>query len=244
MNVRELKGRIRSLLAWVLVFSMVAGVTLFSAPELVVHSANTGVVLEVAYIFTDGSEAATPVKIYQQDTETGEDATVTVEFPSKVTAEGELLAWMMYLPNTDMPEFVAPGESLDIPWSTVISGDGENSEEEGDQGAISIITTYTLEAMVLCTEIEVDAAMYDNSGTYFPENEDELVATISRLEDGTGFTVIAPGVEPVVPGFKFVEWELMEFEKGLCSIITEQQPIIHLHKKYLKTRMHLLLNGR
>ena len=218
MSVRELKERTRSLLAWVLVFSLVAGVTLFSAPELVVHSANTGVVLEVAYIFVDGSEAATPVKIYQQDTETGEDATVTVEFPSKVTAGGELLAWRVDLPNTDMPEFVAPGEKLKIPWSTVISGDGVNSEEEGDQGAISMITTYTLEAWALCTEIEVNAAMYDNSGAYFPENEDELVAAISHLEDGTGFTVIAPEVEPVVPGFKFVEWEMNGYTAGCGEV--------------------------
>ena len=213
MNVRELKGRIRSLLAWVLVFSAIAGTVFVEVPQSVAAATEeTGVMLTVNYDTGYFSS------------ETGETIYITKEYPQLVDEKGNLsveittlkeselrnlegeksegdtlLAWDLWINNGNM--YLAPGTEVNFAWSDVEAIFGNS----GDIYMQSVWVT-----------LNVNAVAEDN---YYPENEDELVATISHLSDGTGITVIAPKEEPVMTGFKFVEWQMFGYTEDWVEYI-------------------------
>ena len=193
MGLRELKNRGRSLLAWVLVFSLITGVLVFGVPEVKARAA-TGDTLEVQYV--ENGEVVGDSTIYPDD---GTSTEVTVDFPETIpgsNSDNVLFAWALTTGNTT--EYIMPGTSRTIAWSDIPSL--YPSGGVTDAGT-NYIMTLTAVAAPFSFEIEVWAGDFQ----FTPENYSD---TYSIVREETGFSIQPPAEQPQIEGFKFSNWYL------------------------------------
>ena len=186
MSVKELKARGRSLLARVLVFSMML-CTLFYReiqPKTAAAATETGESLEVFYQNDSGAKVATTQsykRYYIDEAANAKDETVIVTTHSSANlGDGELLvAW-----NVNGSK-VTPGKSIELNWSEQVATASTSS-----LNVIAEVISYTIE----------------DSYNYFPVTVPGK-PSVSYSDDTDTYTVSMPGT-PTVTGGSFVRWKV------------------------------------
>ena len=190
MGVKELKERIRSLLAWILVFSLVVGVTLFGVPEVVVAEETTktptGVVLNVPY-YTGGEtyeKTQTYPQYYVDEVAETVDETVTVTTLTESEAgfsdsdRKKLIVW-----KDSFGTMIVPGDTVDYNWNNL-----NNGESLAEVSMSALVLTYTT----------------PGDYNYYPVSEMGDL-TLNYNNETETFTITMPEAVTVRSG-KFVRW--------------------------------------
>jgi len=198
MGLRELKNRGRSLLAWILVFSLITGVLVFGVPEVKARAA-TGDTLEVQYV--ENREVVGDSTIYPDD---GSSTEVTVVFPETIPGSDSgnvLFAWALTTGNTT--EYIKPGTSRKIAWSDIplLYPSGGVTD-----AGTNYIMTLTAVAAPFSFEVGVGAG---DDFQFTPEN---YSGTYSIVREETGFSIQPPVAEPQIERFQFSNWCLNGLE--------------------------------
>ena len=166
MEVRELKRRGRSLLAWMLVFSLIAGVIWLDMPLSVLAAGS----LTVQYKDTYSENSSWQSVSYEKDENT---STVTVDTSEVKLPEHdnvEFLSWEINFSNSNSTDYIPAGQSKTYDWDSLFS-----SGEAGEQ--------LTLDANTTWAYISVEATLNENDS-----------ATVSHGE--TSYTIKPPSTIP------------------------------------------------
>ena len=193
MGVRELKNRVRSLLAWTLTFALIVGAMVFGVPEIRI-SAEPGVTsVTVTYLDENGAVTGSTGVFYQSGNE-AEGYTVTIdtsEAPEITGTYGELLMWQVVSADgSPFPVYIGAGQQKTISWEEIATGE-----------TIDYNQNIQVSLKPFFVQVTLDTTKISNT---------DVIGKCTVVHGADTYTIQPPGGTPEMYGYNLIGWQLTE----------------------------------